>query len=286
MNCWRLSSGIKWILSSLLALGLAAAFSLAATPPVGLAAPPPQSGTGGATALFQQRCGPCHSADGQGTQNGPALTHLDQHSDDELFQIISEGKSGTMMPAWKTMLGADEIRGLIPYVRSLGMAAMVQPPSSSIAPSAQPAPRPQPKPVVALDLEPSTAGVVILRASVQDDQGHPLFDVPVNFILVTSLGGKLPVGSVRTDSLGHAVIEYTAGVGRTVSLQASVGEDADAVIASGTTTTSGAVEWSPEPLIAPNPPGPEIVLLLIVFGGVWTTYVFIGRQLVGISQEG
>ncbi len=283
MTFWHVS---KWPPILLLAVGLALGFWLTATPPVGLAAPAPQAGSGGASALFQQRCGPCHGAEGKGTQLGPALTDLNGRSDDELFQIISEGKPGTAMPVWNTMLSPEEILGLLPYVRSLGTMAMNLPPPSPVAPASQPEPQPQPKPVVALELSPSTAGVVIVRASVTDDKGQPMFDAPVIFNLVTSLGGELQVGSVRTDSLGHAVIEYTAGVGRTISLQASVGQGATAVIASATATTSGAVDWSPAPLIAPNPPGPEIVLLLVIFGGVWTTYAFIGRQLVGISQEG
>lgn len=259
---------------------LAIVFAVAFVPAIGHAAPPAQID---AAAIYQQRCAPCHGANGAGTNFAPALIHLDGHSDQELLQIISEGKSGTVMPAWKTTLSADEIAALVPFMRTLGSVG-TQPPAPT--PASVPNPMPQPQLAVALEITPSTAGVVIVRATVRDDKGQPVYNMPVSFNLVTALSGTLEVGSAKTDSLGSALIEYTAGEGRSITLQATAGQGAQAVTTSTSATTSGGVEWTPAPLISPNPPGAEILLLLVIFGGVWLTYAFIGRQLIGILREG
>ncbi len=261
-----------------LAIAAFALFIVMVMPGIGHAAPPAQID---AAAIFQQRCAPCHGANGEGTKTAPALTHLSQ-SDTELLQIISEGKSGTIMPAWKTTLSADEISALVPYLRTLGSAAS-KPPAP--APAAASNPVPQPKLAVALDLSPSTAGVVIVRAMVRDDKGQPVYNAPVSFDLITALGGRLEVGTAKTDTQGSALIEYSAGEGRDITLEATAGQGAQAVTTSATATTSGNVDWTPAPLISPTPPGAEVLVLLVIFGGVWSTYAFIGRQLIGIANE-
>lgn len=269
----------NWLTMFALAMLVALIFAVTWLPPVGHAAPVAQID---AAALFQQRCGPCHGPDGQGTQFAPALTHLGDHSDDELVKLISEGRPGTAMLAWKTMLSPEEIRALVPRLRSLGGAASQRP-----APTTVPAPNPvaEPKLAIALDLNPSTAGVVIVRATVRNPEGQPVYDVPVAFDLVTSLGGRLEVGATKTDTLGHALIEYTAGEGRSITLEATAGQGAQAVTTSATTTTSGIIDWTPAPLISPNPPLAEIAVLVVILGGVWLTYGYIGRQLIGIARE-
>ena len=266
----------------LLALAGAVAFVFALTwmPPVGHAAPPAQIDV---AALFQQRCGLCHGKNAEGTTMAPALTRLDNSSDEQLRQIISEGKTGTNMLAWKTVLSADEISALIHYFRTLGNDASKLPAPTAVA---VPNPLPQPKLAVALEITPSTAGVVIVRATVRDDKGQPVYNVPVVYNLVTALGGRLEVGSIKTDTLGSALIEYTAGEGRNITLEATAGQGAQAAMTSATATTPGGVEWSPAPLISPNPPIAEIAMLAVVLGGVWLTYAFIGRQLIGILREG
>jgi cytochrome c553 len=270
------------MLFKLLALAVVVAFVFALTwmPPIGHAAPLAQIDV---ATLFQQRCGPCHGKNAEGTTMAPALTRLGNSSDEQLRQIISEGKTGTNMLAWKTTLSADEISALIPYIRALDSAAS-QPPAPTAA--VVPNPVPQPKLAVALEITPSTAGVVIVRATVRDDKGQPAYDVPVVYHLVTALGGRLEVGSIKTDTLGSALIEYTAGEGRYITLEATAGQGAQAAMTSATATTPGGVEWSPAPLISSSPPIAEIALLVVVLGGVWLTYAFIGRQLIGILRDG
>jgi cbb3-type cytochrome c oxidase subunit III len=77
------------------------------------------------TAVFKAHCTPCHGADGKGitavgtpdftsTQIQASLT------DDDIIDIITNGKKGTIMPAWKGKLSPEEISAAESYVRSLG----------------------------------------------------------------------------------------------------------------------------------------------------------------------
>jgi mono/diheme cytochrome c family protein len=78
--------------------------------------------------LFQHYCQACHGAEGHG--DGPAAASLPQRPED-LTQIalppyfpdgvvayrIANG--GDVMPAWKSVLSADEIWDLLNFIRSL-----------------------------------------------------------------------------------------------------------------------------------------------------------------------
>jgi len=87
-------------------------------------------------AIYAQRCEVCHGAEGDG--NGPAAANLDPKprdfrrgwykirtttsgqlpTDDDLVQIIANGMPGTTMPAWKGVLGDDEIRAVAAFIKS------------------------------------------------------------------------------------------------------------------------------------------------------------------------
>jgi mono/diheme cytochrome c family protein len=73
---------------------------------------------------FRTKCAMCHGPDGSGSSVGKSMNVPDLRSsvvqntaDAELAQIISNGKGG--MPAFKSSLSDDQIRGLVTYVRSL-----------------------------------------------------------------------------------------------------------------------------------------------------------------------
>ena len=73
---------------------------------------------------FRTKCAMCHGPDGSGSSAGKSMNVPDLRSsvvqntaDAELAQIISNGKGG--MPAFKSSLSDDQIRGLVTYVRSL-----------------------------------------------------------------------------------------------------------------------------------------------------------------------
>lgn len=76
-------------------------------------------------ALYKQKCVACHGADGKGeTPAGksmkagsfadPAVAKM---TDDELAAAVTNGKG--KMPAYGKSLKADEIKGLVAYIRTL-----------------------------------------------------------------------------------------------------------------------------------------------------------------------
>ena len=81
----------------------------------------------GAT-VFKTNCETCHGLQGHG--DGPIGEALDPKpqnlaalqtvaSDDYLFWRISEGKPGTSMPPWKSILDEEQIWQLIAFIRTL-----------------------------------------------------------------------------------------------------------------------------------------------------------------------
>ncbi len=79
-----------------------------------------------AAGLFKTKCAGCHGADGKGeTTMGKTLKLRDlasadvqKQSDADLTTLLSAGKN--KMPAYGKSLSADQIKGLVGYVRSLG----------------------------------------------------------------------------------------------------------------------------------------------------------------------
>lgn len=74
--------------------------------------------------FYKSKCAMCHGADGSG--NTPTGKKLGAHdfrsgevqklSDAELTEIIAKGRN--KMPAYEKSLKADEIKGLVAYIRS------------------------------------------------------------------------------------------------------------------------------------------------------------------------
>jgi mono/diheme cytochrome c family protein len=75
---------------------------------------------------FEDNCSVCHDADGSGsTPIGMSLMIPDlrsddvqKHTDQELIKIVTNGMDP--MPSFKDKLSADEIKGVVAYVRVLG----------------------------------------------------------------------------------------------------------------------------------------------------------------------
>lgn len=74
-------------------------------------APPPAPG---GAELYAEACAPCHGTGGEGAV-GPPLTSLAE-PDDDIATLVAEGRGG--MPAFGLQLSADEIAGLVEFVRS------------------------------------------------------------------------------------------------------------------------------------------------------------------------
>lgn len=116
------------------------AFLLVAAP-LGLAAQGRNPYTGNAQAAklgeyqFRINCSFCHGLGARGGGRGPDLTRsTKRHGDDDadLFRTISEGVSGTAMPANGTTLQGvgmtnEEIWQIITYLRSVEVKAQVRP---------------------------------------------------------------------------------------------------------------------------------------------------------------
>jgi mono/diheme cytochrome c family protein len=83
------------------------------------------AGDSAGTDVYKAKCMTCHAKDGSGnTPVGKSLQSADLRSpevqkkpDAELNESISEGKGN--MPAFKTLLSADEIHSVLVYVRTL-----------------------------------------------------------------------------------------------------------------------------------------------------------------------
>ena len=78
-----------------------------------------------AEAIFKSRCTPCHGDKGKGKvelgtpdfSNPKTLATL---SNADVVDTITNGRKGTIMPAWKGKLSEEEISAIASYLRSLG----------------------------------------------------------------------------------------------------------------------------------------------------------------------
>jgi cytochrome c6 len=85
----------------------------------------PAAFAGDAAALYKTKCAVCHSADGSGdsAMGKKTGTHdfrspeIQRMTDAQLIGITTQGKN--KMPAYDKKLTADEIKGLVAYIREL-----------------------------------------------------------------------------------------------------------------------------------------------------------------------
>src|ERR1700722_5185181 len=75
-------------------------------------------------ALYKSKCAACHGPDGSGSATGKTMgahdfssADIQKMSDAEFTADITEGKN--KMPAYGKSLKAEEIKGLVAYVRTL-----------------------------------------------------------------------------------------------------------------------------------------------------------------------
>ncbi len=93
------------------------------------ASPAPDSA--GSSTTFRTKCAMCHGQDGGGSEVGKSMNVPDLRSpavqklsDDQLAQIISNGKGG--MPSFKNSLSEGQIHDLVKYIRSTRHPALLQ----------------------------------------------------------------------------------------------------------------------------------------------------------------
>jgi len=91
---------------------------------------PPDGGS-----IFKRNCAACHGPEGKGLASVKTPDFTDSKvqatlTDQEMLEIITNGKKGTLMQAWSDKLSAEDIRAVQAYVRSLASAK----PSQAAAP--------------------------------------------------------------------------------------------------------------------------------------------------------
>lgn len=264
------------IFSAVLALFLVAC-EQATSPETTVSIPTAVAGDG--ATIYAQNCAACHGTSGGGAV-GPALTHLGDHSDEELIQIITEGRPDQGMPPWGNRLSGEEIAALVEYLRSLeeeGAAGHEEEPSAGAPVAGN------------LDLTLSLdGGELLAKATLLDSQGHPVVGQEVTFNLQTAVGGILPLGTARTGEDGVAEFRYDPGEAPRVNIEASYqsGEGQEAVSAQGEMEIASNQEIPPisPGLYSPVPPLFAIAILGTVIGAVWLTYAWVGWQLLGILR--
>ena len=102
-------------------VALAAACLAALAVPAGAADP---------ATVFAKSCSPCHGKEGepsavfakQGVRNFKDPAWQKSRTDAQIEQSIREGKKGTMMASFEKQLSAEDIKGLVGFVRKLGGA--------------------------------------------------------------------------------------------------------------------------------------------------------------------
>jgi mono/diheme cytochrome c family protein len=80
--------------------------------------------------VFAKSCKPCHGAEGapnavfakQGVRSFKDAAWQKATPDAQIEKAIREGKKGTMMASFEKQLSAEEIKGLVAFIRNLGGA--------------------------------------------------------------------------------------------------------------------------------------------------------------------
>lgn len=70
---------------------------------------------------FTSVCAACHGLDGRGSEKAPGIVgnaRTQHRSDAELLRIVSEGKPGTGMPAFRSLTPA-QVRSVVRYLRAM-----------------------------------------------------------------------------------------------------------------------------------------------------------------------
>jgi mono/diheme cytochrome c family protein len=80
--------------------------------------------------IFAKSCAPCHGKEGepnaifakQGVRSFKDQAWQKAATDAQIEKSIREGKKGTMMASFEKQLSAEEVKGLVAYIRRLGKA--------------------------------------------------------------------------------------------------------------------------------------------------------------------
>jgi len=142
------------------------------------------------------------------------------------------------------------------------------------------------------------AVTAIVTEIASDGNVKPVKDIPINFY-VQRLFGVMPAAddhAVNTDEKGIAVYSYPKGIpGDTAGIITVVamieGNDTYGTVESKTTRDFGKIvpvdkDPFPRALWSPHAMWGLITTLTILYGGVWSSYIFMAFQLRKIKKEG
>ncbi|OGO12814.1 MAG: hypothetical protein A2032_05175 [Chloroflexi bacterium RBG_19FT_COMBO_49_13] len=91
-----------------------------------------------AAEVYTRICAQCHGTNGEGSTVGPAINDLSADSDQDIFDVTSQGTKNTTMLAFGPILSEDQLHGLVAIIRQF------PPPQTS----PQPSPTGQPTPSI------------------------------------------------------------------------------------------------------------------------------------------
>jgi cytochrome c oxidase cbb3-type subunit III len=87
--------------------------------------------------LYNETCTSCHGKDGTGGELGPPVAAQNRRylkrTDDEIFDTVKNGISGTQMPAYAGQFTDDQIWRITAYIRGLRGTAIDTPTSGNVA---------------------------------------------------------------------------------------------------------------------------------------------------------
>jgi mono/diheme cytochrome c family protein len=157
--------------------------------------------------IYQQSCLGCHGVKGDGVRQSNFSAadfgdHLEQQPDVH-FWLLSEGRLNQGMPPFKAPLSEEKRWQVLTYIRLLGKASSTAPPASQPAPEAG---------SLALTVpEQGRPGEVLtLTATLLDNQGQPIQNETVNFLISADFfaTAQMGIGEATTNDRGVAVVEY------------------------------------------------------------------------------
>jgi mono/diheme cytochrome c family protein len=107
---------------------LSRAAALVSAAALAFALAPSPAAAADAAQVFAKSCAPCHGKEGepsavfakQGVKNFKDAAWQKATTDAQVEKAIREGKKGTMMASFEKQLSAEEIKGLVGYIRKLG----------------------------------------------------------------------------------------------------------------------------------------------------------------------
>jgi len=139
---WQRANGILLsALCSLLFSGIALSAQRGGGPPTSSAKANPAIGNREAIAegekLYNETCTACHGKDGKGGELGPPVASQNRRylrrTDDELFDALKNGISGTQMPPFSGQFNDDQVWRITAYIRGLRGTAADAPSSGNVA---------------------------------------------------------------------------------------------------------------------------------------------------------